>query len=259
MCRFWLTKGRFSLHQASFPGDVKNLLQALCQSKFTLINKKLMKLLFLLLVAAGISLSGCSQNNASKNQPPKNKIHVGGNCEGCEAIYESPVPFEQLNSVDTLPDFKDAGPKIEISGIVYHRDGKTPAKDVVLYIYHTDQAGLYSTKGDEKGWGKRHGYIRGWVKTDKNGYYKFYTLVPASYPDSKNPKHIHPTIKEPDYNEYWIDEFVFDDDPLLPKEERKRNNPRGGGGVLKTSVKNGMLSATRNIILGLNVPDYPKQ
>jgi protocatechuate 3,4-dioxygenase beta subunit len=96
------------------------------------------------------------------------------------------------------------------------------------------------------------------VKTDKNGFYKFYTLVPASYPNSTNPKHIHPTIKEPGFTEYWIDEFVFDDDPLLPKEERNRSHPVGGGGVIKTVMKDGMLRATRNITLGLNVRDYPK-
>jgi protocatechuate 3,4-dioxygenase, beta subunit len=223
---------------------------------------KTMKSIFLVLLSFCIAIAGCSQNNAAKNQAQKSKIHVGGTCEGCEAIYECPVKFDQLNEVDTLPGFNEAGPKIEISGIIYKRDGKTPAPDVILYVYHTDQKGLYATKGDDpdsyrEGWGKRHGYIRGWIKTDKNGFYKFYTLVPASYPDSKNPKHIHPTIKEPGFNEYWIDEFVFDDDPLLPQTERSRSKPVGGNGVLKTYRKDGMLFASRNIILGLNVKDYP--
>ena len=80
---------------------------------------------------------------------------------------------------------------------------------------------------------------------------------PASYPNSTNPKHIHPTIKEPGFSEYWIDEFLFDDDPLLPDSERNRAQPVGGNGVLKTIMKDGMLRATRNIILGLNVRDYP--
>ena len=218
-----------------------------------------MKSLFFLLIAFSATLTGCSQNNAAKNQQSKNKIHVGGSCEGCEAIFENPVSFDLLNETDTLPDFNDPGPKIEISGIVYKRDGKTPAPGVIIYIYHTDQKGIYAKKGNETGWGKRHGYIRGWIKTNKDGYYNFYTLVPASYPNSTNPKHIHPVIKEPDYNEYWIDEFVFDDDPLLPEKERKRPKPVGGNGVLKAYTKDGMLRANRNIILGLNVEDYPNQ
>jgi len=214
-----------------------------------------MKPLLLLLLFFSISLMGCSQVNTKDSQ--KNQVHVGGGCEGCEAIYESPVPLDQLNNIDTLPDFNDPGPKIEISGIIYERDGKTPAKDVVLYVYHTDQTGVYPTRGNEKGWGKRHGYIRGWIKTDKNGTYKFYTLVPASYPNSKNPKHIHPTIKEKDKNEYWIDEYLFDGDPYLQYEKTERP-PKGGNGIIKPVMKDGMLRATRNIILGLNVEDYPK-
>ncbi|MEP7144054.1 MAG: hypothetical protein ABI707_14325 [Ferruginibacter sp.] len=214
--------------------------------------------ILLFVFATSITFNSCSQTNVKKqeNRINKNTI-VGGGCEGCEAIYESPVPFEKLQPVDTLPDYYEAGPKIGISGIVYQSDGRTPAKDVVIYIYHTDQKGRYSTRGTETGWGKRHGHIRGWVKTDQNGYYEFYTLVPASYPNSNNPKHIHPVIKEAGKNEYYIDEFLFDDDPYLTPGKRNTINPRGGDGILKTYTKNGILRATRDIILGLNVPGYP--
>ena len=210
----------------------------------------------ILLIAVAISITSCSQNNNTGSPKTKNNVHVGGRCEGCEAIYESPVPFDQLDNVDTLPDFNDPGPKIEISGIIYERDGKTPASDVVLYVYHTDQTGVYPNQGNEKGWAKRHGYIRGWVKTGVNGFYKFYTLLPASYPNSRNPKHIHPVVKEKDKNEYWINEYLFDGDQYLQYEKSDRP-PRGGKGVIKPVMKDGMLKATRNIILGLNVQDYP--
>src|SRR5436189_3947853 len=103
-----------------------------------------MKPWLMLLLIVFISLPGCSQNNTAGNK--KTSLHVGGRCEGCEAIYESPVPFDQLNNVDTLPDFSDPGPKIEISGVIYERDGKTPARDVILYVYHTDQTGVYPTR-----------------------------------------------------------------------------------------------------------------
>jgi protocatechuate 3,4-dioxygenase beta subunit len=218
--------------------------------------------LIFVLTAVLLGFTGCSQNNSKKTatKPVNQKeIKVGGRCERCEAIYESYVSFDKLFYIDTLPDFNEPGPKIEISGTIYRQDGKTPASGVILYVYHTDQSGLYSKKGDETGWGKRHGYIRGWMKTNEQGQYKFYTLIPASYPNSTNPKHIHPIIKEPGKTEYWIDEFVFDDDPLLSVKERNKTNPVGGDGVLKPSLKNGMLRASRNIILGLNVADYPKQ
>ncbi|HYF30739.1 MAG TPA: hypothetical protein VD993_06445 [Chitinophagaceae bacterium] len=204
--------------------------------------KQLLLIPFLVIL---ISNSSCAQTK------------VGGACEGCEAIHESPIPFNKLSWIDTLPDFNEPGPKMVISGIIYKADGKTPAKDVVLYIYHTDQHGNYSRKGNEKGWGLRHGYIRGWVKTNEKGEYKFYTLRPASYPNSEAPQHIHPTIKEPGKNEYWIDEFVFDDDPHLKPGERKQLQQRGGSGIIRLQNKNGLLVGERNIVLGKNIPNYP--
>lgn len=182
---------------------------------------------------------------------------TGGPCEGCEAIYESPVAFDELPATVTLPDYNDAGPKIELSGIVYERNGMTPAKDVVLYVYHTDRKGIYPVKGNEKGWAKRHGYIRGWLKTNKDGYYQIKTLRPAAYPERNMAEHIHITVKEPDKNEYYIDDFLFADDPLLPKA--LAGKARGGDGIVTLTPpgKDGVQHGARHIILGLNVPDYP--
>jgi protocatechuate 3,4-dioxygenase beta subunit len=208
-----------------------------------------------------LQITGCSQNdNKGKSVKDKKGVtkHVGGSCEGCEAIFESPIPLEKLNKVDTLPDFNEPGPKIEISGIVYQHDGKTPAKDVVIYVYHTDQTGHYTPGPNATGWERRNGRIRGWIKTDKNGFYQFYTLKPASYPNSNIPRHIHVVVKEPDKNEYWIDEYLFDDDPFLTASERRRQEKRGGNGIIKLVPKsNDILLGVRNIFLGENIPDYP--
>lgn len=207
-----------------------------------------MKVSFLMLLLFCASLGACAQETGNT---------IGGPCEGCEAIHESPVAFDKLPSRIVLPDFNDKGPKIEISGIVYERDGMTPAKDVVLYVYHTDQKGVYPAKGNEKNWGQRHGYIRGWLKTDKNGYYQFKTLRPAAYPDRRAPEHIHITVKEPDKNEYYLDDYRFADDLLLPQSPAPK--PRGGNGVVKLTApeNDGVQHATRHIMLGLNVDNYP--
>jgi len=180
---------------------------------------------------------------------------VGGPCEGCEAIFE--YGERTLTSVDTLPDFNDNGLKIKVRGTIYQNDGKTPAKDVILYVYHTDQNGIYATKGGETGRARRHGYIRGWVKTDRNGYYTFYTLKPGVYPDRSTPVHIHPTILEPNGKYYWIGSYHFEGDPLLTYKELHPSIPRGGGtGVLKLKREGNIWVGTRDIILGKNVSDY---
>lgn len=245
-----------SFHQAFYAADVNHLKSTINEESFV-SQIKIMKLYFLVLLST-VSLAGCAQSNSQKPVSKSNHTqHVGGQCEGCEAIYESPIPFDQLSSVDTLPDFNEQGPRLEISGIVYQSDGKTPAKDVIIYVYHTDQTGHYSTKGNETGWARRHGYIRGWMKTDKNGFYQFYTLKPAVYPGRTAPAHIHVIVKEPDKNEYWIDEYLFDDDPLLTKEERQRQEKRGGKGIIELVQDKGRLHGTRHILLGKNIPDYP--
>jgi protocatechuate 3,4-dioxygenase beta subunit len=179
---------------------------------------------------------------------------TGGPCEGCEAVFE----FKgDLNSSDTLPLFDESSPRIMVSGTVYQQGGHIPAKDVILYFYHTNREGIYPTRGDEKGWDRRQGYIRGWVKTDANGQYSFYTFKPASYPNGREPAHIHMTVLEPNGKYYWIDDFLFKDDPLLSKEDRNEVEPRGGtNGILDLQRKGNMLVGERDIILGENIPGY---
>jgi len=213
------------------------------------------KLILITYITLTCWIHGCTQPRADNDHETATVKAVGGPCEGCEAVFE--YGSKKLSWIDTLPDYTEDGPKMEISGTIYQRDGKTPAANVILYVYHTNQRGHYPTKGDEQGWAKRHGYIRGWIKTDASGKYKFYTLKPAAYPGRKDPAHIHATLKEPTVNEYWIDEYLFEDDPRLTQEERGAQKKRGGAGILKlTKNSNGILMAQRDIILGLNIPDY---
>jgi protocatechuate 3,4-dioxygenase beta subunit len=207
-----------------------------------------MKRVLLTVIPVLVWIHGCSQSSSEEKK-------VGGSCEDCSALYE--FGTKKLSWTDTLPDYNDKGPKMEVSGTIYKPDGKTPAENVILYVYHTNRDGIYPTKGDETGWAKRHGYIRGWIKTDRTGKYKFYTLRPGAYPGRENPEHIHATVKEPGVSAYWIDDYLFDDDPILTKEGRNAQKKRGGTGVLKlTKDSNGILIAKRDIILGMNIPGY---
>lgn len=205
------------------------------------MNFKMNVILILLLVAT----TACSAQRNKK---------IGGPCEGCEAVYE--YGDKKLSPSDTLPKFEQNTPQLKISGKVFKADGKTPAKDVIIYIYHTNRKGIYEQKGNETKWAKRHGFIRGWVKTGTDGRYTFFTFRPASYPDGSEPAHIHITIKEPHVNEYYLDEYLFEDDPLLTPDIRKKQQNRGGSGIVKPVFQNGMLTVERDIILGKNIPNY---
>lgn len=183
---------------------------------------------------------------------------VGGPCEGCEAIYESPVPFDKLEMLAKLPVATWNGKKpLNISGIVYKADGITPAPGVILYVYHTDETGRYRARSGAKGWEKRHGSLRGWMRTNEKGEYKFVTLRPAPYPGHSDPAHIHITLKEPGLNEYYIDEFLFDDDPILTADKRAKLENRGGSGIMKLIDVGNTYKAVRPIYLGKNIPNYP--
>lgn len=201
----------------------------------------------LIIFVVSMLLSSCA-----RSQEEKEYELIGGPCEGCEAVLE----FEgDLNPVDTLPEFTSAENKLKITGTIFKNDGRTPAENVILYIHHTNAKGIYPTKGDEKGWGERHGYLRGWIKTGKDGRYTFYTQVPASYPNRRTPAHIHPLILEPDGRYYYLSDYFFKGDPLLT-DEHQQDPPRGGNGVVELQSHNGMKLIKRDLILGKAVPGY---
>lgn len=209
-----------------------------------------------MLLACGESTTVKTQNDTPGSKQAQEKdIPVGGGCDGCELMYTG-MPAS-INATDTSSGWLEEGKKILVTGIVYQRDGKTPAKDIIIYYWHTDNNGYYSPITGMSENARRHGHLRGWVKTGADGKYAIYTIYPAPYPNEKNPSHIHTSIKEPGLTEYYIDEFVFDEDPLLTPALRKAHENRGGSGILRLRNKNDLLVAEHNIVLGLNIPGYP--
>ena len=197
-------------------------------------------------------LTACA--NSQQQTSPAAHL-VGGPCEGCEAVFE--YGNKSLRAVDTLPGFMDGGTRIKLTGTIYQPDGKTPASDVILYIYHTDTSGVYPTRGNETGWDRRHGYIRGWIKTGKDGQYTFYTRRPGQYPNRGAPVHIHATVLESNGSYYYLHDYYFKDDPSLSQQEAAKTGVRGGDGRVLTLVEEGdLLVGRRDIVLGKNVPGY---
>jgi len=196
----------------------------------------------------------CGQQPAGASAPVAER--VGGYCEGCEAVYLG-RPREIASGVRIAPE-GEPGEALEMRGRVLRSDGKTPAPGVVLYLYHTDAKGFYSPAPGAEGFVRRHGHLRGWVKTDARGEYAFQTIRPAAYPGREEPAHIHAIVSEPGLNEYYIDDYVFDDDPLLTQAKRARLRRLGGSGVITLTKAGGVWKGTRDIVLGLNVSGYPR-
>ena len=154
---------------------------------------------------------------------------------------------KQLNNVDTIPDFASKSQKLKITGTIYENDGTTPAKNVMLFIHHTDENGNFELKRQNK---KRYVHHRGWVKTDADGKYTFYTFVPGKYMYSNKLKQILPIVKEPNKPEYKIETFLFDDDPQLTGKCRTKVEETNPNRILKLGKKEGLFIAKRDIILG---------
>lgn len=207
-----------------------------------------MKTVFICFFFKVLVVTGCSQPQ------PSTEKQIGGRCEDCELMFAgmpSTISWKTKLAADNEP-----GEPLIISGTIFKKDGKTPAPDVMLYVYQTDNTGRYTPAPDQVH-AKRHGHLRGWVKTDAQGRYEFSTIRPAAYPNGNDPQHIHPIIKEPGYSFYWIDDFVFDDDPLLTKQVRSSQINRGGSGIIKLKKnENEVWVGKRDIILGLNIPNY---
>lgn len=120
---------------------------------------------------------------------------------------------------------------------------------MVLYVYHTNSAGLYGNGSSRSEWSRRHGRLRGWVKTGADGRYRFDTIKPAPYPDADLPAHLHFTVLEPGRRPYYIDDIVFDGEFGVTASYRARQELRGGSGIVRLGRSGGVWTARRDVRL----------
>lgn len=215
------------------------------------------KLILALMLCVYLILLSCNGQTTIQTEFKKHNKEkiVGGGCDGCELMYVG-MP-ENISSEHTSIGWMEGSQKLIVTGRVFKLDGKTPASDAIIYYWHTDDNGLYSSY-DTVTKVLPHGKIRGWVKSDGNGFYKVKTSRPAAYPNDTNPEHIHLSIKEPSIdNEYFADLF-FDDDPLYLNYKKKHGRAdRAGSESLRVLLDGEVQIVEHDIILGLNIPNYP--
>ncbi len=167
-------------------------------------------------------------------------------CEWCGA----PDAPGALGHSATLAPPGEPGTRLVITGRVLQVDRRTPARNVLLYAYHTNASGRYARRGGETGNGLRHGHLRGWLRTGANGEYRIDTIRPGAYPGRAEPAHVHLTVTPPGGTERWVDSVVFDDDPLLTPALRAAMPGIGGSGIVRISRDAaGVQHAVRDIVL----------
>ncbi|MBA3501450.1 MAG: hypothetical protein M4D80_19640 [Myxococcota bacterium] len=191
-----------------------------------------------------IALLACDAHASPK------EVLVGGPCEGCEYVFEGRPA--KLASQARIAPANEPGEPLVIDGVV--RDAKKrPVVGVIVYAYQTNAAGKYPP-------GKtRHGALRAFALTGKDGAYRFETIRPASYPKSDIPQHVHMHVVETGKCHYVIDDIVFTDDPMLTPAQRKAHeHGRGGVGVATPSREKQVWRVRRDITLGAGISDHDR-
>src|SRR6185295_11188243 len=120
---------------------------------------------------------------------------LGLNIIGCgrQAVAENNA--RELPSRISMVSEKEPGEPLIVSGKIYSPDGRTALPGINLYVYQTDATGRYSTTGGNN----RNTRIHGLMRTNSEGRYEFRTIRPGSYPQSRNPQHIHAYVSGPGY------------------------------------------------------------
>lgn len=121
---------------------------------------------------------------------------------------------DSLTSYKVLVTDNEPGEKMVVTGKIIDSKTKQPVAGAVVFAYHTDKSGIYSDKGSE------HPRIKGRLITDSNGKFTIKSIVPGSYPDSRNPAHIHFEIEKEGYAKMY-GELLFEGDPYITDEYRK--------------------------------------
>ncbi|HEX7136319.1 MAG TPA: hypothetical protein VF219_00660 [Vicinamibacterales bacterium] len=172
---------------------------------------------------------------------PSRTTATGGRmiCAKCE------VPAN-LTSAVTLSPAGEPGEPLEITGVIFQRDGGHAAAGVVMFVYHTDATGHYDPEDDP--FAPR---LRGWLRTGADGRYRIRTIRPAPYPNHSEPAHIHVHLWSDTMPEHFIDEFWFDGDPIIKSVDAARFKSLGSFSpiVVLTQRADGVWHGVRDIRL----------
>ncbi|MFI4898272.1 MAG: intradiol ring-cleavage dioxygenase [Phycisphaerales bacterium JB059] len=174
---------------------------------------------------------------------------VGEALDPCEWCGAQDVPEGELGAVMTIAGPEEPGDRMVLRGRVVEGHGVTPAAGVLVYAYHTDATGVYRREGQETGNGRRHGVLRGWLRTDPLGRYEIRSIRPAAYPLRSEPAHVHITLEYPGGAEDWIEPTMYEGDELLTAAlvEADAEEGRFGAVVALRADGDGVLVGERDL------------
>jgi protocatechuate 3,4-dioxygenase beta subunit len=146
-----------------------------------------------------------------------------------------------------LADSTRPGARLAVAGRVLGANGR-PIPGASIYAYQTDATGRY-IPGGVGAQGSDTPQIFGFMRSDASGNYAFTTIKPGSYPDSRNPAHIHFEVSAPGHANR-IYEIVFEGDPFISDNFRAQaREPFGGVEIVSARTVNGVIQVAHDIRL----------
>ena len=174
--------------------------------------------------------------------------HFVGDCETTTDILG---PFYRPNSPvrNNLVIKGQSGTLIELSGIIYHQDCKTPYKKAKIELWHCNAIGVYDNSSTEFRY-------RGTTYSDENGNYSFNTILPVAYDAGGGhirPAHFHLMISAENYQPL-VTQLYFSGDTNIPKD-LYASSPVAKNRILKTeTLKGGQMKVQYNVSMSKLLP-----
>ncbi len=161
------------------------------------------------------------------------RLHVPAPCPWCGVNAALPSASARIAPPG------EPGQPLEVNGTVYRADGRTPAANV--YLVATQAA---------SGPTSRPHMLRGAVRSDVRGHYRFVTVRPAAARDRGEPAQIEMTAVPEGGREQRINPVEFEDDSLLTPALRAFRPKAGGSGIVRPSTDSrGVTHVVRDIVL----------
>lgn len=128
--------------------------------------------------------------------------------------YRERAPFRAVLAGPSEP-----GEALTVTGRVLAADGCTPLRDAVVDAWHANARGEYYNVAGAIDDQPEEYRLRGRVKTNDQGEYRFETIMPGKYSmgSSMRPRHVHFIASHPDARQL-VTQMYFAGDPHLDSD-----------------------------------------
>ena len=130
---------------------------------------------------------------------------------------------DDASSTGDVAAAAEPGDRLEVKGVVYASDGRTPVAKASVYVYQTDARGYYRP---DDAMGNKNPRLMALLRTDASGRYSFRTIRPGTYPGTRVPQHIHYEVAAAGQGAR-IFEIIFEQDPNVTAEIREKAKEPG--------------------------------